>query len=79
MTHTTHAIRYVLAFCFFVANAHTTNIKAIPSNAAAILEAALYVLVFISVLKFNNSVSPAVASSIFFSPFFQIQINGRIS
>lgn len=50
MTHTTQAIRYVRAFCFLVAKAHTTKIRAMPNKAAAMLGDTLFMLVFISVL-----------------------------
>ena len=50
ITHTTQAIRYVRAFCFFVAKAQTTKMGAMPNNAAAILGATLFMLVFMSVL-----------------------------
>lgn len=50
ITQTTHAIRYVRAFCFLLAKAQTTKIKAIPNSAAAMLGATLFMLVFISVL-----------------------------
>ena len=50
ITHTTQAIRYVRAFCFFVFIVQTTKMRAMPNNAAAILGATLFMLVFMSVL-----------------------------
>lgn len=58
MTHTSQAIRWLLAFSFFMANAHITKMRATPKSAAARLPARLYALLLKSVDQLNSSFKP---------------------